>query len=151
MAENSAIKLAQKDILLGYQDKYNLYSNQFIPLTTNADMLDRIKLQGMFDSDFSGGAICHINVEQKIGDEQIIEDLIIECAKRGIVYWAINYNLQRCENGHMTIGKNENCPVCNGLITDNFTRVVGFLTNTKNWHKVRREEDYEYRQFYKGI
>jgi len=131
LAENSAIKLAQKDILLGYQDKYNLYSNQFIPLTTNADMLDRIKLQGMFDSDFSGGAICHINVEQKIGDEQIIEDLIIECAKRGIVYWAINYNLQRCENGHMTIGKNENCPVCNGLITDNFTRVVGFLTNTK--------------------
>ena len=150
-SENSAIKLAQKDILLGYQSQYNIYSNQFIPLTTKADMLDRIKLQGMFDSDFSGGAICHINVEEKIEDEEKIEQLIVECAKKGIVYWAINHNLQRCENGHMTVGKNEKCPICNSLITDNFTRVVGFLTNTKNWHKVRREEDYEFRQFYKAI
>ena len=29
---------------------------QFIPLTVNADMLERIELQGKFDKLFSGGA-----------------------------------------------------------------------------------------------
>jgi ribonucleoside-triphosphate reductase len=149
--EGSSIKLASKDKLLGFHNKYDLYSNQFIPLTTEADMLDRIKLQGLFDKHFSGGAICHINVEERIEDTSKIVDLIKLCASKGVVYWAINYNLQRCENGHMAIGKGELCGVCGAEVVDNFTRVVGFLTNTKNWHKVRREQDYPVRQFYGAV
>jgi len=150
-AENSSIKLASKDKLLGYQNEYDLYSNQFIPLTTNADMLDRIKLQGLFDSKMSGGAIAHINVETKIEDVELIEKLIETCAKLNVIYWAINYNLQKCENNHMSIGKNETCSICGSKITDNFTRVVGFLVNTKNFHQVRREKDYPLRVFYGDI
>lgn len=150
-AENSAIKLAQKDKLMGYQNQYDLYSNQFIPLTTNADLLDRIRLQGMFDSKMSGGAICHLNIEQKINDPLLIENLITSAAKAGVVYQAINYNIQKCENGHMTVGKNDTCSICGSNITDNFTRVVGFLVNTKNFHQVRREKDYPNRVFYEGL
>jgi len=156
-AENSSIKLAKKDFVLGLNraavgdaPQYELYSNQFIPLITEADMLDRIELQGLFDQHFSGGAICHINVEEKINDTERIKELIRYCAVRGVVYWAINYNLQQCANGHMAIGKGETCSICGAPVEDNFTRVVGFLTNTKNWHKVRRERDYPHRQFYKG-
>jgi len=148
--ENTCIKLADKDKLLGFQNEFNIYSNQFIPLTSNADMLDRMKLQGMFDKHFSGGAICHINVDSEIKDEQQIVDLIKIAAKMGIVYWAINYNLQECEEGHMSVGKAESCLNCGKPIINNYTRVVGFLTNTKNWHKVRREEDYPNRTWYKG-
>lgn len=157
-AENSAIKLSTKDRYMGYKNDYSYYSNQFIPLTTTADLIDRIHLQGLFDKHFSGGAICHINVEQQIHDANHIVKLIKVCAKKGIVYFAINYNLQRCGrlnangvnigNGHMTVGKHDMCPICGDQIIDNFTRVVGFLTNTKNWHKIRRETDYPHRQFY---
>jgi ribonucleoside-triphosphate reductase len=148
--ENMSIKMATKDKFLKFQDKYDIYSNQFIPLITNADMLDRMKLQGMFDKHFSGGAICHINVDTLIEDPAQIADLIRTAAKMGIVYWAINYNLQECEHGHMNVGKAEACSVCSGKIINNYTRVVGFLTNTKNWHQIRREQDYPHRQFYKG-
>jgi ribonucleoside-triphosphate reductase len=151
MSENSSIKLAQKDKFLKYQNDYELYSNQFIPLITKADMLDRIKLQGMFDSQFSGGAIAHINVETRISDPNKLADLIKEIVKKGVVYHAINYNLQKCEDGHISVGKNTICPICNKVISDNFTRSVGFLVNTKNLHKVRREFDYPNRQFYEGI
>jgi len=150
-AENSSIKLASKDKLLGFQHEYDLYSNQFIPLIVNADLLDRIRLQGMFDSKMSGGAIAHLNVESEIEDPKLIEDLITAAVKSGVVYHAINYNLQRCKNRHMTVGKNDNCPICGELIEDNFTRVVGFLVNTKNFHKVRREVDYPNRQWYGSI
>lgn len=150
-SENSAIKAAAKDHFMGINLEYDLYSNQFIPLITQADMLDRIRLQGLFDSHFSGGAIAHLNVEQQIEDVDQLVDLINSTVKMGVVYHAINYMLQKCENSHMTVGKRDKCPICNSKITDNYTRVVGFLVNTKNMHKVRRELDIPNRQFYKNI
>ena len=150
-SENSSIKLAQKDKLMKLQDSYELYSNQFIPLITQADMLDRIKLQGLFDNQFSGGAISHINIENRIDDTDLLVDLINATVKKGVVYHAINYNLQKCEDGHMSVGKGEICPVCGKPITDNYSRIVGFLVNMKNAHKVRRTHDIPNRQFYKGI
>ena len=77
MAESSAVKLAKKDAYLGYNIGKPLYSNQFIPLTTKADMFDRLRLQGMFDSKFSGGAIAHINVGEPIKDTDTIHDSIL--------------------------------------------------------------------------
>jgi ribonucleoside-triphosphate reductase len=68
-----------------------------------------------------------------------------------VVYWALNYNLQRCKLGHMDVGLHNQCSICGSPIVDNFTRVVGFLSNTKNWHEVRREFDYPHRQFYERM
>lgn len=149
--ENMSIKMADKDKLLGYQDIYDIYSNQFIPLVTNADMLDRIKLQGMFDNHFSGGSICHLSVDTRIDKVEDIMELIRTTAKRGVVYFAINYVLSECQNGHMTVSNDNVCPVCGGEIVNKYTRVVGFLTNVKNWHKVRREKDFPNRQFYQNV
>lgn len=151
--ESSTVKLAQKDALLGYNTlNVPMYSNQFIPLTAKADLLDRIKLQGLFDSEFSGGAILHLNVGERIEDPAVIESLIHHCAESGVVYWAINYALNRCEKGHVSVGGKDaqRCPECGAGITDTYTRVVGFLTNTKNWNRTRREHDWPQRQFYGG-
>ena len=148
--EGSSVKLAQKDRLLKWNKKYEIYSNQFIPLVTKADLLDRIKLQGIFDKHFTGGAICHLNVETKIEDEQQIVDLIKLCAKEGIVYFAINYVLAECENGHMCVTRQDSCTICGSKITNYYTRVVGFLTNVRNWHPKRRELDFPNRTFYNG-
>lgn len=150
-AENTGIKLASKDKFFGYQNEFNIYSNQFIPLILNADLLDRIKLQGLFDHHMSGGSVLHCNVEQQIKDTQNLIDLINSVVKSGTIYFSINYNLQYCENKHMTVGKNKICSICGAEIVDNFTRVVGFLTNIKNWHEIRREEDYLNRKFYMGV
>ncbi len=150
--ENMSIKMADKDKFLGYQDSIDIYSNQFIPLVSSADLLDRIHLQGVFDGHFSGGSILHINVEEPIEDIEILMTLIESAAKQGVVYHAINFVLNECENGHMTVGINEKiCSICGKPIVNQYTRVVGFLTNTKNWHQVRREQDFPNRKFYKGL
>lgn len=130
-SENSAIKLAEKDYYCGFNkdedgnQQYMLYSNQFIPLTYKANLLDRITIQGQLDSQFSGGAICHINVEQRVSDPVKIYELIRICARKGVVYWALNYNLCMCENGHMSVARTDTCPECGSMITDTYTRVVG--------------------------
>lgn len=149
-AENTAVKLAAKDKLLKIQTpehEYELYSNQFIPLTTHADLLDRIEIQGKFDKQFSGGAICHLNVDTRLKSKEKMKALIKTAAQKGCIYFAVNYNIQMCEDGHMTVGKKELCD-CGKHITDNFTRVVGFLVNTKAFNPKRREIDYPNRQFY---
>lgn len=149
-SETSAIKLAQKDELMGYNDfHYPLYSNQFIPLTTRVNMLKRIEVQGMLDKHFSGGAICHLTTGERLTSELTMKQLIRHVAKKGVIYWAVNFTLAMCEKGHMTVGKSKVCSVCGAPITNFFTRVVGFLTNTKNWHEVRRTEDFPNRQHYR--
>ena len=149
-AESSAIKLVQKDKMLGYDCGVPFYSNQFIPLIVKANMLDRIRLQGKFDRLFSGGAICHVNVSEEITDAQQIVDLIEYAAKQGVVYWAINYRICFCKNHHSWVATSK-CPVCGGEVAEEYTRVVGFLTNTKNWNKTRREHDWPNRQFYSSL
>lgn len=149
-AESSAVKLAKRDRTLKYQTEYVLYSNQFIPLTKSADMLDRLRLQGKFDCKFSGGAICHVNVGEKIKNKQILIDLMVYSAKCGVVYWAVNYALKRCINSHVFVDE-DICPFCGEGIDHVSTRVVGFFTNVNNWNKVRRNNDWKNRQFYKGV
>lgn len=115
--------MADKDKLLGYQNKYNIYSNQFIPLVANADMLDRLRLQGLFDKHFSGGSILHLNVDSPIENVEDIANLIRTTAKMGVVYHAINYVLQECEDGHMSVGNGDVCSICGKPIINKYTRV----------------------------
>ena len=150
-AETASVKIARKDIILGYQNEIDLYSNQFIPLTAEADLLDRIKLQGIFDKYFTGGAILHENIENKIEDVELLKKMIKMTVKMGVVYHSLNYVLNECEDGHMTIGLDDTCDICGKKIINKYTKVVGFLTNVKNWNKVRREKDFPNRKFYKGV
>lgn len=149
--ENVSVKLAKKDRALGYNDKYTLYSNQFIPLIKRVNMFDRIAIQALFDKHFSGGAICHLNVNQEINDVDTMQNLIYSSVKEGVVYFAVNFVLQECENKHMFVGNVDTCPHCGGKIIGTFTRVVGFLTKVDNWIPERREVDFPNRQFYQNI
>lgn len=146
--ESLSVKIAEKDKILGFNKTYALYSNQFIPLTATADILERIRIQGALDSHFSGGSILHLNFDKKITDVDAIYDLLQEAVKQGVVYMAINYVLNECEDGHISVGKIECCPTCSKSIVNEYTRVVGFLSNVKNWNKTRRVLDYPNRKFY---
>lgn len=151
--EAAAPKLAAKDkILFGEENhKWSLYSNQFYALTSEVSLVNRIKTQGMFDKLMDGGAILHINVAEKIKLKSQMYKLIQFAAKQGVVYFAVNYQMNRCVEGHLTIGEMDLCSICGGEIKDKFTRVVGFYTNIKTWNKTRRDIEYPERKFYSSI
>jgi ribonucleoside-triphosphate reductase len=158
-AENSAVKLSQKDHIIGLYDgleetdepDYPIYSNQFIPLwKSDASILDRMEVQGRLDPWCDGGSILHINVGSPVTDIESMKNLIKLACKKGVVYFAINYVLHKCEHGHIWAGA-ELCPKCGGTSVDDLTRVVGFLTSIKNWNKTRREYDAPNRRFYDSV
>lgn len=140
-AENQAVKMAEKDRVLGLQSEFRLYSNQWVPLTAGVDVFTRIDLAGKLDRLCSGGAILHLTVDGKISAE-VQRRLINFAAEKGVVYFAFNYVLSKCTAcGYLGQGDVNTCPKCGvtGAI-ETYSRVVGFVTPVTNWHKERRNE-----------
>ncbi len=150
-AESMAVRLAKIDKILGYNKHSLIYSNQYIPLTENVPMGLRIQFQGKLDSETSGGAILHINHKDRnpLSSKQYFT-IMEACRLSGTKYFGINYVYDKCYNGHHTRSNGGNCSICGAEIAEQFTRVVGFITSTKNWNKDRREIEYPNRKFYQS-
>ena len=150
-AESMAVRLAQTDRLLGYNDKYEIYSNQYIDLMEDCPIYERFKVQGQLDQLTSGGNILHCNIdgEKPLTPEQYekIIDLAKDCK---VKYFGINYAYSECANKHYTIGKNKKCPICGAPIVETWCRVVGFITPKSAFNPVRRDYEFDRRVFYEA-
>ncbi len=146
--EGMAVRLAAIDKMMGYNDdEYKLYSNQYLPLIEEATFVDRLKIQGVFDSKTSGGAICHINYfDTKPMDGDQLLSIMDTARKLNTVYFARNDIFNRCENGHFSTGRIDACPICSSDKIEKFTRVVGFLTPVDAWTDVRRDWEFDERK-----
>lgn len=139
-AESLAVKFAKKDAILHDMD-YAIYSNQFIPLWANCDIVDRIKLDGEFSKTLTGGGISHLNLGEKLTSVDQMKKLIEYAIKSGCEHFAVNYNFCKCKNSHVSIaGPSKVCPMCSAPIVEEYTRVVGYFTPVSAWNKGRREE-----------
>jgi ribonucleoside-triphosphate reductase len=150
--ESMCVRLCEMDTLLGYnKHKWQMYSNQYIPLIEDASIYDRCRIQGKIDKMTSGGAILHINVddEKPLSPKQLLKVMDLS-RKTGTVYFAINYAYSECEKHHYSVGKHDTCPICQSEIICQYTRVVGFITPTKSWNKTRKDWEYGQRVFYKN-
>jgi ribonucleoside-triphosphate reductase len=147
--ESAAYNFARKDHLLFANAKYNLYSNQYIPLTKETDIVHRIISQGRYDSSVGGGSILHLNVCEQLTPAQM-KNLVKFTSAKGVMYFAVNYAFSQCQScGKVYIGKLDKSP-CHNAAIDKYIRVVGYLTPVSTWAKERRVEFVE-RQFYTSI
>jgi len=138
-AENMAVYMAQKDKELGLQDRYDIYSNQWIPLSANTSVIERIHTAGALDGLATGGAILHVTTEGPVSPKTH-SSIVRLCARQGVVYFALNYIISKCAScGKVTAGEVPVCS-CGGREFEKFTRVVGFITPVRNWKKERRQE-----------
>ena len=148
--ESVAYKFVQKDRVIFGKSAIpcELYSNQYLPLTEDVLIPERIKISGMFQDILSGGGILHLNIAEKIPDPEIMKKLIKYAVKQGVSHMAVNFGFSKCINGHTTISGNATkCPECNGEIIDHMTRIVGYFVHTKSWSKIRREYEFPRRKF----
>ena len=149
--ESMAPRLAKVDKYLFGEEKvpYELYSNQFVPLWVDATIFERMEADGLYNSLFTGGGIVHFNLGEKTTPQQN-KELIRFAIKSECEHFALNMCVSECVDGHVTLGKNDKCPICGKEITDYMTRVVGFLTRLSRWNSVRRDWEFSKRKF-KGV
>ena len=139
-AEQTSSKLAKADSILYNQNDYTIYGNQFIPLTINGSIYQRIDIQAKLEKYFSGGTILHCNFSEKIPTTKIMKKCIEYVVKSGVKYFAINYFFNICKNTHYTVNNKETCEICGEDIIDKMTRIVGFFVPLSSWSKSRVDE-----------
>lgn len=138
-AENCAGVICQADNLLFEQNKYFIYSNQWVPLMEKCTIQEKCRLGSLFDKKCGGGCIAHINIENRFPNEETAWDMLNYVAAQGVIYFAFTTKISVCEDKHAFISE-PYCPVCGKPIADTYARVVGFYTPTSSYQKIRKKE-----------
>lgn len=138
-AENCAGVICQADNLLYEQNKYFIYSNQWIPLIEKCTIQEKCRLGSLFDKMCGGGCIAHINIENRFPNEETAWEMLNYVAAQGVIYFAFTTKISVCEDKHAFIGTNT-CPICSKPKADTYARVVGFYTPVSNYQKIRKQE-----------
>lgn len=138
-AENCAGVICQADNLLYEQDRYFIYSNQWIPLMEKCTIQEKCRLGSLFDQKCGGGCIAHINVENRFPNEDAAWDMLNYVAAMGVIYFAFTTKISVCEDKHAFIGT-QTCPHCGKPKADTYARVVGFYVPVSSYQKIRKRE-----------
>ena len=138
-AENCAGVICQADNLLFEQNKYFIYSNQWIPLMEKCTIQEKCRLGNLFDKKCGGGCISHINIENRFPNEETAWEMLNYVASQGVIYFAFTTKISVCKSRHAFISE-QRCPVCGEPIADTYARVVGFYTPTSSYQRIRKNE-----------
>lgn len=138
-AENCAGVICQADNLLFEQNKYFIYSNQWIPLMEKCTIQEKCRLGSLFDKLCGGGCIAHINIENRFPNEETAWEMLNYVASQGVIYFAFTTKISVCKHKHAFISE-PRCPECGEPIADTYSRVVGFYTPTSSYQKIRKKE-----------
>ena len=137
--ENCAGVICTADNLLFEQDKYFIYSNQWIPLTEQCTIKEKCRLGNILDQKCGGGCIAHIDIENRFATKESAWDMLNYVASKGVIYFAFTTKINVCEDKHSFIGV-KTCPICGKPVSDQYARVVGFYVPVSSYQKIRKKE-----------
>ena len=137
--ENCAGVICTADNLLFEQDKYFIYSNQWVPLTEQCTIQEKCRLGSILDKKCGGGCIAHIDIENRFPTKESAWDMLNYVASKGVIYLAFTTKISVCEDKHSFIGV-QTCPICGKPVADQYARVVGFYTPVSSYQKIRKKE-----------
>lgn len=144
--ENCAGVICNADNLLYEQDKYFIYSNQWIPLMEKCTIQEKCRISSILDIKCGGGAIAHIDVENRFPTEEAAWNMLNYLAEHKVIYSAFTTKINICKNRHAFIGSST-CPQCGEPVYDQFARVVGFYVPRSSMQEIRRRE-FDARKWY---
>jgi ribonucleoside-triphosphate reductase len=145
-AERAAVILCGKDSTLYNTNDFEIYSNQWIPLTAKCTINEKVRTAAILDNKCSGGAIAHINLESNFPNTDEAWNMLNYIATSGVIYFCFNTRINVCKHRHAFVGT-DICPICGEPVYDTYQRVVGFLTPSKAYSKPRQKE-FDARQWY---
>ena len=137
--ENCAGVICTADNPLFEQDKYFIYSNQWVPLTEQCTIQEKCRLGSILDKKCGGGCIAHIDIENRFPTKESAWDMLNYVASKGVIYFAFTTKISVCEDKHSFIGV-QTCPICGKPVADQYARVVGFYTPVSSYQKIRKKE-----------
>lgn len=143
--ESAAIKLYNKDKKDGYwvPDDTNLYASYiYKPNDKEISILDKIYLHGrnFCGDNLDGGSSAHLNLDSHLSVEQY-RKILKYAAEVGCKYFTFNVPNCECKDcGFIAKQPFDKCPKCGSTNISLWDRIIGYLTEIKNWSKGRQIE-----------
>lgn len=139
-AERAASVLMEKDRIYFPNEIYELplYANQWIPLAVKTTIKEKIRVSAILDIACNGGSITHINLAAPFTDFKQAWKMLNEVAKANVKYFSFCVKINVCKYNHSFYG--DTCPYCNTPVVSTVQRIVGFLTDERNYSKERKQE-----------
>jgi len=140
-------RFPKKAYVQGSDDIAYYTNSTHVPYHSDIPLTNKIKIEAEFHPYFTGGAICHIWMGESRPDPGGLKEFIRNISNTKLAYFTFSPDFSVCENGHVSRGKNKQCPTCNGKIIDYISRVTGYYGRTSHWNPGKQEE-YENRKRY---
>jgi ribonucleoside-triphosphate reductase len=121
------------------KDTVSYYSNQFAPLDLPISLKERIRIEGRYSDQLTGGSMCFINVDSVMDEEQSLKLHRYIYKNSMINQWCLNYGWSICANKHLTVGEIDECN-CGDTDIKHYERVVGYLVNRDKVNPAREIE-----------
>jgi ribonucleoside-triphosphate reductase len=138
-AESASGNLAFKDRIM-YNGKYDYYDSQFVPLSYDTDLFDRLTIEGELQDTCTGGSMCHLNIDGKPPAETLNALTMKILTQTKVRQFAFNKGFTVCKNSHISQGLNKLCPTCGTEAQDYITRVVGYFTPVSAYNRAKQAE-----------
>ena len=145
-AERAAVILCGKDSMMYNVQDFEIYSNQWIPLTAKCTINEKVRTAAILDNKCSGGTIAHINLVATFPTTDEAWYMLNYIASTGVIYFCFNTRINVCKHRHAFVGT-DICPVCGEPVFDTYQRIVGFLTPSKAY-SIPRKKEFGAREWY---
>ena len=137
--EQAAVKFCQKDNLLYGDDGTFMRGNQWIPLVKQATIAEKIRVCSLLDKMVNGGAILHLNIENRFASKEEAWKTLNYIASQGVFYFAFNPKILQCEDHHVFMGT-DHCPECGKPVENIYSRTIGYIRPVKAFSEHRKKE-----------
>ncbi|MHA1298081.1 MAG: ribonucleoside triphosphate reductase [Candidatus Helarchaeota archaeon] len=116
------------------------YTNStHLPVDYNG-IIDKIKIEGEFHREFTGGCITHLFMDEISNVEGLTKFIKRTAEHSDLSYFSITPTLSVCDNCRKTlVGNFPECPICNGE-TIIWSRVTGYYRPVQRWNPAKRAE-----------
>jgi ribonucleoside-triphosphate reductase len=155
-AEGTSYRQAKTDkekypdiITAGTQEvPYNTNSSQ-LPVGFTDDIFQALDLQNDLQKKFTGGTVMHIFLGEKISDPNQAKNLVRKIFENySLPYITLTPTFSICPTHGYISGEHFECPQCAiKQPCEVYSRVVGYIRPVQQWHKGKRQEYEERKEF----
>jgi ribonucleoside-triphosphate reductase len=160
--EGTSYRLAMLDkerfsnILCANEEAYQrgaapFYTNSTqLPVNYTDDLFEALMLQDELQAKYTGGTALHIYLGEQVSDIDAIKALLRKVVTNfRLPYLTLTPTFSLCPSHGYLRGNQEICPMC-GDETEVYSRVVGYLSPTRQWNAGKQAE-FEMRKEFKVV
>ncbi|MBU3934820.1 hypothetical protein KKC00_02565 [Patescibacteria group bacterium] len=139
------------DIITAGTKEVPYYTNStHLPVNYTDDIFQALRCQDELQTKYNGGTVLHLFLGEKISDSETAKNLVRKIfEKYHLPYITLTPTFSICPSHGYLAGEHFECPKC--IVKqpcEVYSRVVGYIRPVQQWHKGKRQE-YEERKEYK--